>query len=494
MRCPPSIAAAIREMARRQRVIESIENAAFPKQRSFVRDEYRRSFLFCPRRAGKSLGSALKLFRTALKYDGSRGRYIGLTRQTAKDIMWDVLKDVNTRLSLGAKFNETELKVTLPNGSSFRLVGMDANERQLAKVLGGNLKLVIIDEAASYSVDIRALIKVFIGPATLDERGSIVMAGTPDPDEARGFFYDVTTGKESEHWSAHVWDTLDNPFMQQQWAEELARIEREDPLYMETPEFRCMFRAEWPDSPSGWVYQFNRARNLIDRAEVPEIHHRVIGMDLGWNDSKSIVDVGWNKYDKRLFILHAEKKSGQHLDEFTARVRAVEAMVKGATVRRVIDGANQDTVQELRKRYKLLAEDTDKPEKVPNIRIMNTEIVCGRVLAVRGWTDEHGQARGATPLIVEWSGADECGAAVKDATPLIWDKRAMQHRPPRLREDSRCSNHAADAALYAFRFAWNYMGRAENRPPVPGTEAAARAEIERYKARLRREQREEEAA
>jgi hypothetical protein len=487
----PSVAHAIAEMARRQRVIRRIDGAAFDKQREFVRDESLRQALFCTRRAGKSQGGALKLFRGCERYPGSEYRYIGLTRLTAKDIMWGPLKSVAHDLDLGAKFNETELRVTMPNGSSFRLIGMDAKNDELHKALGGKLKGVIVDEAASFRVDLRSLIKNFIGPATIDDQGWIAMSGTPDPDEARGFFYEVTTGKENG-WTLHGWDTVDNPYMRDQWLAELARIERDDPLYMETPEFRCMYRREWPDSPSGWVYQFDRSRNLIDHSDVPEIHHRVIGCDLGWSDAKAIVDVGWNRHDKRLFVLHAEKASGQHIEDFVGRVREVETHVTGASIARVIDGANQDVVQEIRRRYKLPLRDAEKLEKVGHIRIMNTEILCGRVMLVRGWVDDNGRHRGATPLVVEYSGSDEDGRAVKDATPLVWDKRAMQHRPPRLVEDSRCPNHLADAGLYAFRHAWNHMGRAETKVPVPGTESAAMAEIERYKSKLRRQLMEDE--
>lgn len=492
MQPPPAIAAAIAEMARRQCVVEAIEAAAFEQQRAFVQDESPLVALLCPRRAGKSRAGALRLFRTAVKFPGSQSRYFGLTRQTSKDIMWDVLKQVNEELKIGAAFNETELRTTLPNGSSFRLVGMDANEKERRKVLGGDLKDAILDEAASFHVDLRALIKDFIGPATIRQRGTIALTGTPDPDEARGFFYEVTTGKEPG-WTPHSWDTLDNPYMREEWAAKLALITETDPAYLETPEFRCMYRAEWPDSPSGWVYQFNRTRNVIDATDLPEIHHAVLGIDLGWKDDFALTLMGWNRHDKRIFILHTEKAPKKYLDHIAQRADVVASFVK-CHVSRVIDGANQQVVQELRKRYKLNAENTDKADKAGLIRIMNTELMCGRVLAVRGWVDETGHPRGSTPLVVEWSGADEAGMAVKDATPLVWDRRAMQHRPPRLVEDSRCPNHAADAALYAFRYAWNYLGRSETQHVVPGTEEAMRLERERYKAKLMRRVREENAA
>lgn len=429
-----------------------IRDAMFPEQRAFVEHPANKKSLLCPRRAGKSQADALYLLTNAIRHPGSRGLYLGLTRQTAKDIMWDTLKEWSSRLGLAFAFNETELSVRVPNGSSFRLFGMDATKAQAAKALGGRFMLVVLDEAASFRIDVRALIKTFIEPATVDpcpcgcgRSGTIVMNGTPDPDEARGYFFEVTTGKEPS-WERFSWSTSANPYMRENYLAKLAEIERKDPNYRETDEYRCMYLGQWPVNATGVVYRFDRGRNLV--ASAPRVTSRVISIDIGWNDASAIVEAGWADGDQDLYMLHAEKSPEMLLDELAARARQVEAQRPGVHTRWVVDGANKTAVMELRRRYGLPLEASEKQEKNHWIRMMNTDLVRGRVRVVRG---------ACTPLVVEYTGCDEDGHEVTGATPLVWDKRAMQARPPRMVEDPRCKNDACDAALYAFRYARNFL-------------------------------------
>ena len=424
-----------------------IRDAMFPEQRAFVESRARKKSLLCPRRAGKSQADALYLLMTALAHPGSQGRYLGLTRQTAKDIMWDALKEWVDRLRIpDPQFNESELSVRFANGSAFRLFGMDATKAQAAKALGGKFKLVVLDEAASFRIDVRALIKTFIEPATLDVNGAIVMTGTPDPDEARGFFFEVTSGSEPT-WERHSWSTTQNPYMREQFLAKLAEIEQKDPRYRETDEYRCMYLGEWPVNAGGLVYRFDRSRNLVD-APPPNVTDRVISIDIGWNDASAIVEAGWVEGQQDLYLLHAEKSPAMLLDELAKRARAVEAHRPGTRTRWVVDGANKTAVMELRRRYGLPLHASEKQEKNHWIRIANTDLVRGRIRVVRG---------ACLDLVVEWTGCDEDGRTVKDATPLVWDKRAQQARPPRMVEDPRCRNDASDAALYAIRYARNFL-------------------------------------
>jgi hypothetical protein len=440
-----AIPAALLDTARK---LARVRAAAFSHQRAFIDDPSRLKALLCPRRAGKSEADALYLLETAYLRPGSRSRFLALTRQTAKDILWDKLKEINRRLDLGLDdgFNETELSLRVPNGSAIRLMGMDASETQAAKVLGGKYDLAILDEAASFRVDVRKLIKDFIKPATEDNLGTIVMTGTPDPDEARGFFYEVTTGKEAD-WSLHGWSTLDNPHMRENWQAALDKIKATDPLYMETDEYRCMYLGQWPRDAGGRVYRFDRERNLIDAADVPRITDRVIGVDLGWNDASAIVSLGWAEHAREVYVTHTEKHTEMLLDDLAKRIHSVAQDGTGA-VQYVIDGANKTAVMELRSRLGIPFIAADKHEKNSWIRMMNTDYVRARIRVVQG---------ACSDLVSEYTGADEQGIAIKDAKALVWDKRARAQRPPRLVEDPRCENHAADAALYAWRFSRNYL-------------------------------------
>src|SRR5437016_2338313 len=106
--------------------------------------------------------------------------YIGLTRESAKRIMWkDVLKAINRRHKLGIRFNESELSAKFPNGSVIYLVGADSNEDERQKLLGQKFVLVVIDEAQAFGIDLRKLVYGVLKPAVADYRGTIVLTGTP---------------------------------------------------------------------------------------------------------------------------------------------------------------------------------------------------------------------------------------------------------------------------------------------------------------------------
>jgi hypothetical protein len=99
---------------------------SFPEQAAFVADPSQLKMLLCTRRAGKSYGAGLCLYEAAWSTPDASCLYIALTKDSAREIMWrDVLKRINTRLRVGAKPNETRLTMTLPNGSTIKLLGMD---------------------------------------------------------------------------------------------------------------------------------------------------------------------------------------------------------------------------------------------------------------------------------------------------------------------------------------------------------------------------------
>ena len=50
--------------------------------------------------------------------------FLATTRAHAKELIWEKLKEVSDRASIGARFMETDLKMVLhKNGSQIRLVG-----------------------------------------------------------------------------------------------------------------------------------------------------------------------------------------------------------------------------------------------------------------------------------------------------------------------------------------------------------------------------------
>src|SRR5258708_8579085 len=130
------------------------ELALFPEQTAFIDDSAPLRTVLCTRRAGKSYGAGLLLFKTAEERSGSVCLYVALTRTSAKRIMWaPILKKIDSAYGFGVEWNKTELSATLPNGSVIYLIGADSDERERDKALGQGLALAIVDEAVNLSTD-----------------------------------------------------------------------------------------------------------------------------------------------------------------------------------------------------------------------------------------------------------------------------------------------------------------------------------------------------
>lgn len=446
----------VRRESARLSVLSALRAQAFPAQLKVLDDPARLKSILCSRRAGKSRACALGLLEAAYRAPYSACLYVGLTRLVARSIIWEQqLEPLNRELKLwdAKAFNKSELRLTLPNGSTITILGMDSDAREADKALGQALTRVVIDEAASFRVNLRKLVYETIRPATADRGGDIWLAGTPGdmigPPSNRHLFYAVTTGEEPG-WSNHKWTTFDNPHMERQWRAELAEIQALRPLFLETPDYRRMYLGEWAVDLSRLVYRY-QARNAIARA--PDCDHYVIGVDLGYEDSTSWVVCGWREHDPTLYILRAYKRQKLIISEVADETKALQRVYQHAKL--VVDGANKQAVEEMRQRHELAFQPADKAGKADFIRLFNNDLITKRTLVV---------AEDAEPLLTEWS-------------TLLWDERKIV--PTEL---ASCENHCADAALYGWRYARAFLAEPKEEKPARGSEQAVE-EFWRQKAR-----------
>jgi terminase large subunit-like protein len=445
-----------------QRAVDVLDGT-FAQQRAFIEDPAKLKWALCTRRAAKSYSDGLALAKAALDRQDVSCLYIGLTRESAKRIMWkDVLKAINRRHKLGVQFNESELSAKFPNGSVIYLVGADSNEDERQKLLGQKFVLVVIDEAQAFGIDLRQLVYGVLKPAVADYRGTIVLTGTPG-NLIKGLFFDVTNGREAG-WSGHRWTTYDNPYMAEQWAGEIADLKAASPLVVETPWFRQMYLGEWVIDSDKLVYRFNSDRNAF--AELPTFHagqwHYVLGVDLGYNDPTAFALCAYHDYDKTLYVLEAEKHPRLDVTSVAERIRGFQARYELDSI--VIDGANKQAVEEMRRRHELPLRAADKTGKSDFIEIMNGEFIQARIKL--------------NPL--------NCSQLADEYAGLIWDERSLKRE-----EHPNCANDLADAALYAWRLCYSYLSVAVDPPPKVGSpewhqqeeEEMMQAEIRRYHER-----------
>lgn len=382
----------------------------------------------------------------AIEFPRTKHLYLALTRDSAKRILWDdILKTICRELRIKAKFNETELSVRFENGSIIYLLGADAKQEEQDKLLGQKYKTVVVDEAASFRTDLRRLIYKTIEPATIDGDGTIMMIGTPGdfigpPGEDRHMFYAVTSGSKRGEpstdneengrgydWVSFRWNTFDNPHMSEKWRTALEQKLERIPHFDETVEYKTEWLGEWCIDVTKLVYRFIEQRNLIEKPP-EDLTSYTIGIDLGFEDATAFHVWGWKPFDDRLYGVETVKKRKITLDEVNLELRRL--MRKYPRARLVVDGANKQGVEHLRKVYKLPLRIAEKQGKLDFIRHMNTDLITGRIQVT---------PTGCKELVAEW-------------VALIWDDRT---RIPT--EKDGCDNHAADAALYGWRDALHFI-------------------------------------
>jgi len=136
-------------------------------------DRHRWSVLVCHRRFGKTVCMINQLIKSALlsKLKNPRYAYIAPTFKQAKSIAWDYMKQFTLKIP-NVKFNETELRVDLPNGSRITLLGAENCDGLRGIYLDG----CVIDEYANVN---ERLFPEIIRPALSDRKGYCVFIGTP---------------------------------------------------------------------------------------------------------------------------------------------------------------------------------------------------------------------------------------------------------------------------------------------------------------------------
>lgn len=446
----------LEEIAKRTMLNQKIPNVlehAFAQQVEFIEDEANQKVLFCTRRSAKSFTAGLYLVQEAIENPGCNCLFIGLTRASAKAIIWkDILAIIDREYGLLANFNQTELTMTFPNGSVISVTGIDADEKEMHKLLGRKYRLVCVDEASMYTIDIRNLVYGILGPAMVDpnqegQSGTICLMGTAS-DFPRGLFYDITIGNE-KGWKLFKWTAHDNPYVSKQWAQALEKIKEERPEYMETPQFKQWYLNHWVIDEEKLVYRFDMGRNLINA--LPILVHTgwtyVLGVDTGWEDDSAFVLTAYHTYNPYLYVVRVYKQKKMTFDDV---VRKIEEFMRDpimAPHKIVIDGANKQGVESMKQRSSIPFEYADKQDKVTFIELCNSDLVQGKIKMLN------------TP---------ENRSLWEEMSALVWVTDGDKIKYPK-KEHPSLANHLCDAFLYGWRCGWHYALETPDKKIVKGS-------------------------
>tara|TARA_R110002020_G_scaffold205595_3_gene410285 strand:+ start:408 stop:1676 length:1269 start_codon:yes stop_codon:yes gene_type:complete len=189
------------------------------------------------RRFGKSRLAAWILIIKALQSEDKDVFYIGPTFQQAKDIMWNMLKELLQDTDLIEQTHENTATMTLVNGRKISLKGSDRPDT----LRGVGLAYVVLDEYASMKVEVWEQI---IRPTLADVKGGALFIGTP---AGKNHFYEIwkeADEDKNEDWEAFQYNSTDNPILD---PEEI-QVARET---MSTQAFRQEFEASFVSFTGG---------------------------------------------------------------------------------------------------------------------------------------------------------------------------------------------------------------------------------------------------
>lgn len=424
--------------------LTALSQSAFIEQRRFIDDPNRHKSLHCTRRAAKSFTAGLYMVETCLRFPGSNCLFVGLTRQSALDIiMKDILKVIDRKHAIQIHFNNTSLDCTFPNGSVIRITGVDVSEDEMNKLLGKKYKLVCIDEASLYTINLRHLVYDILGPAMADEQGTICLFGTSS-NFTQGLFFDITNGKEPG-WSIHRWSALQNPHIN--WQAQLDEIKRMRPLYMETPQFRQWYLNEWVIETDKLVYKFNPDRNLFRDLPHPQSKgwNYILSCDLGWEDDTAIVLSAYHENDPCFYVLKTFAQKHMTFDLVEKKLLEFINDPKHPVNSVIIDGANKQGVESMTLRSKIFFEYADKLGKADHIEILNGDLIQGKVRIHANET-----------------------ALIDEMMALVWRTAGDKIIYPK-KEHPSLPNHRTDAMLYGWFNGYHFLSQPAKKAAMPGS-------------------------
>lgn len=379
------------ELSTRRRPMPTVDIGAltFPIQRRFVEDPSDFAVACCSRRAGKSTAGRRLLIHTGCSQPASLSVYVALTRQSAKRLMWEPLKQDLWALGIAFESNETELTLTLPgNGSRIWLAGAN-DAAQIERLRGHAFDLAMLDEAQSMRERIlEPLVQDVITPALLDRRGKMRLLGTPGPIPD-GYFYRAC---HSEDWSRHHWTLLDNPNLRDP-ASFLEMIRSKHGLTEAAPTYRREYLGEWVmDRDILVLSAFDPAASVW--SELPGgAWTYVLGVDVGYHDSDAIVVLGWSSASPGLYLVDEYVRSHQTEEQLSIVLRSMIDRFAPMSVVGDTGGGGRKTIEGISSRLGYPIKAAHKPSVVEQFARLNDEFRAKRLLLKSGSVAAHDAIR-----------------------------------------------------------------------------------------------------
>lgn len=418
----------------------------FPAQNAFINDPSRFISAQCSRRAGKTNGLAIKFIKTMEKHPKSQCLYLGLTQDSAREIMWPVLHEINDKFNLGCTFLESKLEMKHPNGARIKLMGADL-KNFIKRLKGRKYPAVGVDEAQDFGVHLQSLIDDVLTPSIADYEDSwIALTGTPGP-VPQGYFFQVTNEKKYGY-SHHEWTLMENPHMpdpqgfvkgliaKREWADDNPTLLRE-------------YRNRWVlDVDALWIRYKEKINHFQQLPINVKKWNYLLGIDIGFKDADALAVLAWSDEDPCTYLVEEIITPKQDITALIDQINSTSKKYDFSKM--VIDqgGLGLKIAEEMRKRHGVSVQAADKKQKQENVGILNDALRLGKFKA-------KGSSRFAQDsylVQIDW----------EHSTP---DRIVVKKKP---------HSDIIDAVLYAFKESYSYTHQKEEpQGPKYGSKAWA---------------------
>lgn len=424
------------ELQQRESVkLPDVLSECFTQQLDFINDPAKRKVLCLPRRSGKSTAVAIYIIWVALNNPGLKLLYVNTTKGEAKNVMWhQIFEQIFIRLNIKAELVDTKNEIRFDNGSIIYLYGVDSTPKEMNKLRGKKYGLAVVDECQNYTQDLEQMINQVMGPTLADADATICMIGTPGNSMGEHFWWKINKPNSLEKgWKFFTWSWKDNPHVRENMQKHVDQLLKDNPLNAETDWFRQEYLGEWVVTRDARVYK-SQDTNYIDSFPNGLLKNGVtyiLSLDLGYYDATAFtISVFNKKFDNNLYIIESFKRS--HLTITAVAQIIKELQLKYPFMYIVVDAANSQAVEEMRRIHSLPLTAADKLGKEAHISLLNSDFITQNI------------------KILKQNNQD----LIKELQTLIWDQKALllgKHK-----EDARKENHLTDALLYCHHFSRHY--------------------------------------
>ena len=269
--------------------------------------EQRWAIIVAHRRAGKTVATINDVIKRALEKPGLYA-YIAPFFVQAKDVAYLYFKRYTAPLvEYGCVFNESELRVTLPNGSAIRLYGADNYDRLRGLGFDG----VVLDEAADFPP--QAWPEV-IRPCLADKKGWATWIGTPKGHNA---FYETWQAAQGDpEWYSLRLKSSDTGIIDLKELDDARKTMSDD-------QYRQEWEADFEAAIVG-AYYGKEMRELEESGRICSVPYDkasevTVSFDLGIGDSTSLWFAQW--IGREVHIIDFYESSGAGLDHYVKVLR-----------------------------------------------------------------------------------------------------------------------------------------------------------------------------